>query len=110
MHDEGVICRADYLDALIFSPLGHGRKCIVSHPVGTDHIDIEYCRQNNIQVMNCTGCNTETVAEHAMSLVSLAAIFSPLIVKANHPPIHTPHVCARHELASHRKKGPANKP
>lgn len=47
------------------------RKCIVSHPVGTDHIDIEYCRQHNIQVMNCTGCNTETVAEHALSLVRL---------------------------------------
>lgn len=37
--------------------------------MGTDHIDIAYCRENNIQVMNCTGCNPETVAEHAISLV-----------------------------------------
>lgn len=44
------------------------RKCIISHAVGTDHIDLAYCRQANIQVMTCTGCNTESVAEHALSL------------------------------------------
>jgi glycerate dehydrogenase len=48
-------------------PLGK-RKCIISHAVGTDHIDLAYCRQANIQVMTCTGCNTESVAEHALSL------------------------------------------
>lgn len=44
------------------------RKCIISHAVGTDHIDLAYCREANIQVMTCTGCNTESVAEHAISL------------------------------------------
>lgn len=44
------------------------RKCIISHAVGTDHIDLAYCREANIQVMTCTGCNTESVAEHALSL------------------------------------------
>lgn len=44
------------------------RKCIISHAVGTDHIDLAYCREANIQVMTCTGCNTESVAEHAVSL------------------------------------------
>ncbi|KAK7732253.1 hypothetical protein SLS53_008542 [Cytospora paraplurivora] len=43
-------------------------KCIMGHAVGTDHIDLAYCRQHNIQVMNCTNCNTESVAEHAVSL------------------------------------------
>ncbi|KAK2607976.1 hypothetical protein N8I77_006615 [Diaporthe amygdali] len=43
-------------------------KCIISHAVGTDHIDLAYCREANIQVMTCTGCNTESVAEHALSL------------------------------------------
>lgn len=36
--------------------------------MGTDHIDLAYCREANIQVMTCTGCNTESVAEHALSL------------------------------------------
>lgn len=40
----------------------------MSHAVGTDHIDLAYCREANIQVMTCTGCNTESVAEHALSL------------------------------------------
>ncbi|KAL1873885.1 hypothetical protein Daus18300_003757 [Diaporthe australafricana] len=43
-------------------------KCIISHAVGTDHIDLAYCREANIQVMTCTNCNTESVAEHAISL------------------------------------------
>ncbi|KAG6360808.1 hypothetical protein INS49_011875 [Diaporthe citri] len=43
-------------------------KCIISHAVGTDHIDLAYCREANIQVMTCTNCNTESVAEHALSL------------------------------------------
>ncbi|KAI3401148.1 hypothetical protein diail_294 [Diaporthe ilicicola] len=43
-------------------------KCIIGHAVGTDHIDLAYCREANIQVMNCTNCNTESVAEHAISL------------------------------------------
>lgn len=36
--------------------------------MGTDHIDLAYCREANIQVMTCTNCNTESVAEHALSL------------------------------------------
>lgn len=44
------------------------RKCILGHAVGTDHIDLAYCQQNGIQVMNSTGCNSETVAEHALAL------------------------------------------
>lgn len=53
------ICRVDEIT---------DRKCIISHAVGTDHIDLAYCREANIQVMTCTGCNTESVAEHALSL------------------------------------------
>ncbi|PSR84371.1 D-isomer specific 2-hydroxyacid dehydrogenase [Coniella lustricola] len=43
-------------------------NCIITHAVGTDHIDLEYCRKHNIQVMHTKNCNTETVAEHALAL------------------------------------------
>ncbi|CAN8105105.1 unnamed protein product [Discula destructiva] len=53
-------------------------KCILTHAVGTDHIDLAFCRQqqrdgaggsgSSIQVMNSRDCNSETVAEHALAL------------------------------------------
>lgn len=55
--------------ARILTTRARDRKLIIGLAVGTDHIDLEYCRQNGIQVMNCTNCNSETVAEHAISLV-----------------------------------------
>lgn len=54
----------------------------MGHAVGTDHIDLEYCRRNGIQVMNSTNCNSETVAEHAISLVCTSSSTPPL------PPWH----------------------
>ncbi|ROW07393.1 hypothetical protein VMCG_03855 [Cytospora schulzeri] len=69
-------------------------KCIITHSVGTDHIDLAHCRQNNIQVMNCTDCNTETVAEHAMALYlatrrSLVTIHNALMPMPMPMPIPT---------------------
>ncbi|POS71730.1 glycerate dehydrogenase [Diaporthe helianthi] len=46
-------------------------KCVISHAVGTDHIDLIRSTEGgrgNIQVMTCTGCNAESVAEHALAL------------------------------------------
>lgn len=61
--------RIIYCKGIEADPTTHFRKCILGHGVGTDHVDLDYCRRSNIQVMNCTNCNSETVAEHAISLV-----------------------------------------
>ncbi|KAF3763043.1 glycerate dehydrogenase, partial [Cryphonectria parasitica EP155] len=60
----GTICR---LTGEVLSQAPY-LKCVITHAVGTDHIDLEYCRKNNIQVMHSTNCNSETVAEHAIAL------------------------------------------
>ncbi|KAJ9148603.1 Glycerate dehydrogenase [Pleurostoma richardsiae] len=43
-------------------------KCIISHPTGTDHIDLDECRRRNVQVMNSPSINIEAVSEHALAL------------------------------------------
>ena len=43
-------------------------RLIVIMSVGTDSVDLEACRKRNITVMNCPQVNSESVAEHAMTL------------------------------------------
>ncbi|CCD56672.1 hypothetical protein BofuT4_P144800.1 [Botrytis cinerea T4] len=43
-------------------------KLIIITSVGTNHVDLAYCAENNIQVSNMPDTNTETVAEHALAL------------------------------------------
>ena len=44
-------------------------KAIVKFGVGTDNIDVEYCKENNIFVGRTVGSNARTVAETAISFV-----------------------------------------
>ncbi len=44
-------------------------KAVVKFGVGTDNIDLEYCKQNNIFVGRCVGTNARSVAETAISFV-----------------------------------------
>jgi len=44
-------------------------KLISTQSTGYDHIDIEYCKQNNIQVCNVPEYGSSTVAEHAFALI-----------------------------------------
>ncbi|KAF7896187.1 hypothetical protein EAF00_006202 [Botryotinia globosa] len=43
-------------------------KLIIITSVGTNHVDLAYCAENNIQVSNMPDTNTDTVAEHALAL------------------------------------------
>ena len=48
--------------------------------IGTDHIDLDYCRQHGITVVNAPGCNAPAVAQwtHASILQWLATQHTPL--------------------------------
>lgn len=43
-------------------------RLIVVMASGTNNIDIEACKDRNIQVKNCPGANTDAVAQHALAL------------------------------------------
>ncbi len=48
-----------------------GSKCrfIATATIGTDHIDLDYCRRNGITVANAPGCNAPAVAQYVLSSV-----------------------------------------
>lgn len=52
----------------------NGSRCsfIATATIGTDHIDLEYCRQNGITVANAPGCNAPAVAQYLFA--SLAKV------------------------------------
>ncbi|EXJ81530.1 hypothetical protein A1O1_07594 [Capronia coronata CBS 617.96] len=43
-------------------------RAIMIMAAGTDHVDLEYCRNRGIRVLNSPRANTTTVAEHAIAL------------------------------------------
>lgn len=51
-----------------------GSKCsfIATATIGTDHIDLDYCRSRGITVKNAPGCNAPAVAQYVMA--SIAAV------------------------------------
>lgn len=55
----------------------HGSRVrhVATATIGTDHIDMTYCRNNGIAVSNAPGCNAPAVAQYVIS--SLAAIVGP---------------------------------
>ena len=59
-------CNAELLDG---SPV----KLISAASIGTDHIDLEYCRKRGIHVANAAGCNAGAVMNYVMSAVYGAA-------------------------------------
>ncbi|MBD5346549.1 MAG: 4-phosphoerythronate dehydrogenase [Bacteroides sp.] len=44
-------------------------KFVATATIGTDHIDIEWCRANGIAVANAPGCNAPGVAQYVLSSV-----------------------------------------
>ena len=42
-------------------------KMIASATIGTDHIDLQWCRENGIEVKNAEGCNAGAVANYIFS-------------------------------------------
>lgn len=56
-------CDARLLDA---SPC----RFIATATIGTDHIDLEYCRNRGITVANAPGCNAPAVAQYVLSAIA----------------------------------------
>lgn len=56
-------CNAELLD-------GSAVRHIATATIGTDHIDPDYCRRNNIRVSNAPGCNAPAVAQYVLSTVA----------------------------------------
>ncbi|MDR0828731.1 MAG: 4-phosphoerythronate dehydrogenase [Prevotellaceae bacterium] len=55
----------------------HGAKVsfIATATAGTDHIDFDYCKKNNIKVFSAAGCNASSVAQYVGS--AMAVYFLP---------------------------------
>ncbi|MDE7335925.1 MAG: 4-phosphoerythronate dehydrogenase [Muribaculaceae bacterium] len=56
-------CNADLL-------AGSRVKHIATATIGTDHIDLDYCRRAGIRVDNAPGCNAPAVAQYVLSTIS----------------------------------------
>ena len=48
---------------------GTGVSFIATATIGTDHIDLDYCRNTGIAVSNAPGCNAPAVAQYVMAAV-----------------------------------------
>lgn len=54
---------------------GTGVKVIATATIGTDHIDLDYCRSHGIKVYNAPGCNAPAVAQWVLaSILSLPGL------------------------------------
>ena len=60
-------CDASLLD-------GSRVQLIASATIGTDHIDLDYCRRHGIAVANAPGCNAPAVAQWVLSTVALWSV------------------------------------
>lgn len=59
---------------------GSAVKLIATATIGTDHIDLDWCRENGIAVENAAGCNAPGVAQY---------VWSSLIRNGFDPSVHT---------------------
>ncbi len=45
-------------------------KLVATATIGTDHIDLDFCSRNGIEVANAPGCNAPAVAQYVMSSIA----------------------------------------
>lgn len=64
-----------HVDAALLD--GSPCRMVATATIGTDHIDLEYCRNRGITVANAPGCNAPAVAQYVLSSV-LALANRPL--------------------------------
>ena len=68
---DALICRTRTYcnDSLL-----HDSKCsfIATATIGTDHIDLNYCRNRGIEVANAPGCNAPAVAQYVFASLAQA--------------------------------------
>ncbi|MDD5871065.1 MAG: 4-phosphoerythronate dehydrogenase [Bacteroidales bacterium] len=55
-------CNADLLE-------GSRVRFIATATIGTDHIDLDYCRSRGITVVNAPGCNAPAVAQYVFAVI-----------------------------------------
>lgn len=48
---------------------GSSVQFIGTATIGTDHIDLDWCRANGIEVANAPGCNADAVAQYVMAAI-----------------------------------------
>ncbi|MBB5183334.1 phosphoglycerate dehydrogenase-like enzyme [Catenisphaera adipataccumulans] len=65
---DAVIVGVDRMDADLIDACPN-LKIIVKFGVGTDNIDVEYCKQKGIQVERCIGTNANAVAEYTIGML-----------------------------------------
>jgi len=65
---SGVIIGVDPLNADVMAR-APGLKAVAKYGVGTDNIDLDYCKENGIKVSITTGANSEAVADYTFALI-----------------------------------------
>lgn len=55
---------------------GTNVRTVVTATIGTDHIDLGWCSENGIRVLNCAGCNAPGVAQYVWTALQLTG-FNP---------------------------------
>ncbi len=45
-------------------------KIIASATIGLDHVDLDYCSSNNIEVANSAGCNATAVVQYVLEVMA----------------------------------------
>jgi formate dehydrogenase len=60
------MCRPAYLKREVLETAKNLRLSITAG-VGSDHNDLDYCKEKGITVLECSGSNVVSVAEHAVS-------------------------------------------
>ena len=78
---EGIIIGVDPLDADVLRS-APGLKAVSKYGVGTDNIDIEYCKSHDIEVSITLNANSDAVADYAFALMLAVARKIPEIDKA----------------------------
>lgn len=65
---EGIIIGVEPLTAEVLS-LAPELRAIAKYGVGTDNIDLEYCKEKGIKVSKTLGANSEAVADYTFALI-----------------------------------------
>lgn len=67
---DGYVCGDDEIDLPVILKLKELKINLISkYGVGLDKIDLVQAKEHGIEVRNCVGVNSRTVAEHALSLL-----------------------------------------
>lgn len=72
-YDAVLALLTDKIDAEVFSAAGTQCKILANYAVGFDNVDVKAAAEKGIMITNTPGVLTDTVAEHAFSLLLSAA-------------------------------------